>query len=70
MTRFIQHFRKTLPHIARKNKDKYAVIQKRCFYPPLPPEDNNYMYYMFLIGLGAMYLSNNRRGSPPPPVIY
>jgi hypothetical protein len=69
MTRFIQHFRKTLPHIAKNNKDKYAVIQKRCFYSPLPPEDNNYMYYMFLIGLGAMYLSNNGRGSSPP-VIY
>jgi len=65
MMLFIQRqFRKTIPHIAKKNKEKYALIQKRNFYAPRPPEDNNYMYYIFLIGFGFLY-SNRRRGNPP-----
>ena len=65
MIHFIQRqFRKTIPHMAKKNKDKYAIIQKRKFYAPRPPEDNNYMYYMFLICFGVLY-SNRRRGNPP-----
>jgi len=67
MMHFIQrHFRKTLPYIARKNKEKYTVIQKRKFYAPRPPYDNNYMYYMFLIGFGILYA--NRRPRNPPAI--
>lgn len=64
MTRLIQHFRKTVPYIPKQNKEKYAVIQKRKFYSPRPPEDNNSMYYIFLIGFGFVYF-NRRRGNPP-----
>jgi hypothetical protein len=64
MQRILRYYKTAVSHIAKNNKIKYAVIQKRKFYAPRPPEDNNYMYYIFMIVFGVLY-SNRRRGNPP-----
>jgi hypothetical protein len=62
---FIKYIRKTIPYISKKNKQLYKVIQSRKYYssPPPPPEDN-FVYYIFLVSFGIVYM-NRRRGNPP-----